>query len=239
MKLNEHLALFTPKILLVPYCPHHVPTYHSWMQDPALQAATASEPLTLEKEYAMQTSWRTDADKLTFIVCKPPPSASSNLEHVTAEKEDAPQNMIGDVNLFLNPDDEDDEDEEGADGLQVLIGEIEIMIAEKAQQGKGLGREILLTFIWYILHSYAAIMNEYHSSNANGKKGSYMKYLRVKIDKENLRSIKLFESAGFKKTSETPNYFGELELRWAISVNATKEVQARMEAVPRSVAYKS
>jgi hypothetical protein len=45
-----------------------VDTYHGWMADPALQAATASEPLTLEEEYAMQRTWLEDEDKCTFIV---------------------------------------------------------------------------------------------------------------------------------------------------------------------------
>ena len=39
-----------------------------------------------------------------------------------------------------------------------------------------------------------------------------MSYLRVKIGKENGRSIGLFESVGFVKVSETPSYFGEFEL---------------------------
>ena len=42
--------------------------YHTWMQDPAIRAATASEPLTLEEEHEMQGKWRGDGDKLTFIV---------------------------------------------------------------------------------------------------------------------------------------------------------------------------
>lgn len=41
------------------------------MRSPALRAATASEPLSLPEEYAMQAAWRRDCDKLTFIVCMP------------------------------------------------------------------------------------------------------------------------------------------------------------------------
>lgn len=228
-------ALLTPRILLVPYVSHHVPTYHNWMQDPELQAATASEPLTLREEYAMQEAWRTDADKLTFIVCTPPPTER---EHITAEQEDAPQSMIGDVNLFLNPDADDEGAEDGKEE-QALIGEIEIMIADRTQQGKGMGSEILLAFIWYILQTHTPSMEEYHSSNPNGKKSSSLKYLRAKIDKENVRSTKLFEGVGFRKVSETPSYFGEIELRLTICADSLQGVETGMDAIPRVLAYKS
>jgi hypothetical protein len=36
MKLNKDTVLFTPKLVLVPYEPHHVPKYHGWMQSPEL-----------------------------------------------------------------------------------------------------------------------------------------------------------------------------------------------------------
>lgn len=36
--------------------------YHEWMKSEELRRLTASEPLTLEQEYAMQRSWREDAD---------------------------------------------------------------------------------------------------------------------------------------------------------------------------------
>jgi RimJ/RimL family protein N-acetyltransferase len=230
-------ALLTPRVLLVPYASHHVPTYHNWMQDPDLQAATASEPLTLREEYAMQKSWRTDADKLTFIVCTPPPTEREH-EHITAGREDSPQCMIGDVNLFLNPNDEDGGADDGKH-VQTLIGEIEIMIAERTQQGKGMGREILLVFMWYILRTYTLSMNEYHSSSPNGKTSSSLTSLRAKIDKENVRSTKLFEGVGFKKVSETPNYFGEIELRWTICADSLEDVEKRMDAIPQLLAFKS
>lgn len=202
------------------------------MQDPDLQAATASEPLTLEEEYAMQNSWRTDADKLTFIVCTPPQSIPRCL---TAEKEDAPGYMIGDVNLFLTHDDEEDDKSDH----QALIGEIEIMIANKQQQGRGLGKEILSVFMWYILQSKDAIMDEYHTHNTNGKKSSYLRWFRVKINKDNTRSLRLFESVGFTKASETPNYFGELELRCTLESDSVRDVLARLSGMPKIVAYES
>ena len=219
------------------------------MQDPSLQAATASEPLTLDEEYAMQLSWRTDADKLTFIACTAPlasndeDTVSSSMpgnaqQSVSAGKEDAPASMIGDVNLFLNMEDDGGDDVEGSEVKQVFVGEIEIMIASKVHQGKGLGRDILLTFMWYILQSYSDIMEECNSG-ADGKTDHQMKYLRVKIDQENLRSIKLFESVGFRKVSQSPNYFGELELRWNISSSSMNEIEAKMEGQPLITAYES
>lgn len=60
MKDNACLKLISGPLILVPYMPSHVPIYHQWMQDPWLQEMTASEPLTLEEEYAMQESWAQD-----------------------------------------------------------------------------------------------------------------------------------------------------------------------------------
>ncbi|KAH7391722.1 GNAT domain-containing protein [Pyrenochaeta sp. MPI-SDFR-AT-0127] len=230
MKVNENDAILTPRILLVPYSAHHVPTYHEWMQDEELQKLTASEPLTLPEEYAMQASWRQDVDKLTFIVCKSPFSpdmpSTSQLEEIgdsiTPGKQDAPENMIGDVNLFLY-DDEDEEEDENAKthvkaGKRPVIGELEIMIALNSARGKGLARETLLGFMWYISLSLSAILAEYNSGSSStddgkAENGCWLKYLRVKIDKDNVKSISLFEKLGFKRTSVEPNYFGEVELR--------------------------
>lgn len=39
--------------------------------------------------------------------------------------------------------------------------------------------------------------------------------LKVKIGSKNDKSIRLFESIGFVKVAEKPNYFGELELVFA------------------------
>ncbi|KAF2730413.1 hypothetical protein EJ04DRAFT_579883 [Polyplosphaeria fusca] len=235
MKLNEHQAILTPKILLVPYCEHHVPTYHEWMQDEDLQQATASEPLSLPEEYAMQQSWRNDADKLTFIVCEPSPSIAAAVKQRQQDhrlkpgEADSRSTMIGDVNLFLTPSDDDDHEDQASQDPKArsVVGEIEIMIASKQHQGKGLGKAILLTLLWYVVASLSPIMSEYDAVHGGDDKvKSTLKYLRVKIGAENNRSIRLFESVGFVKVSETPNYFGEMELRREVKGRGVEEGEA-------------
>ncbi|KAF2265654.1 hypothetical protein CC78DRAFT_460946, partial [Lojkania enalia] len=225
------LAVLTPKVLLVPYSVHHVPIYHEWMKDEDLQKATASEPLTLTEEYEMQKSWREDADKLTFIVCKAPESRNFNL---IPGREDGPEAMTGDVNLFLSYDEDDHHGEAQPvpeKERRSIIGEVEIMIACKDYQGQGLGKNILLLFFWYIFSSLTEIAEQYHP-------GSYVSYLRVKIGAENVRSIKLFESVGFTKVSETPNYFRELELRWPVTEGRIREIENELGTIPLIVEYK-
>ncbi|KAF3785733.1 N-acetyltransferase 9-like protein [Nymphaea thermarum] len=100
-------------VILVPYQREHVPRYHQWMTDPALLEATASEPLTLDQEYDMQTSWVQDPNKYTFIVLD---KQLVDGEYVHGEPH--VEAMAGDVNIYMN----------GIDDLQV--SEIEIMIAE-------------------------------------------------------------------------------------------------------------
>ncbi|KAK3071548.1 hypothetical protein LTR53_008415 [Teratosphaeriaceae sp. CCFEE 6253] len=171
MKVNQHQALHTRKVLLVPYSEHHVPTYHAWMQDAELQAATASEPLTIEEEYAMQRSWREDRDKLTFIVCQP---LETQRERVRVGIDDAPDRMIGDVNLFLSqPDDDNDDnddkvnDDHGSTRPSEtsrdagVVGELELMIARKSHHRQGYGRAALLTLMGYILFHWPSIYLEY------------------------------------------------------------------------------
>lgn len=69
--INEHVILSSPELVLVPYLKPFVPRYHEWMCDPALLAATESEPLSLEEEYENQDSWLHSTDKLTFILLAP------------------------------------------------------------------------------------------------------------------------------------------------------------------------
>ncbi|KAJ4984672.1 N-acetyltransferase [Stagonosporopsis vannaccii] len=191
------------------------------MKDEEIRQATASEPLTLEEEYSMQRSWRNDADKLTFIVCTHPGEQyfddiiqASQAPPIVAGQQDSPEWMVGDVNLFLNDDDDEDEDrdeergEANHDKPKSVIGELEIMIARKDQQGKGLARETLVAFMSYVQASLPNILLEYA-----GPRAVALKYLRVKIDKDNVRSLRLFERVGFVRASAEPNYFGEVELR--------------------------
>lgn len=215
MKLNTTTALSTPKILLVPYTAHQVPTYHIWMQDPTLQAATASEPLSLEEEYDMCRSWREDSDKLTFVICLPIPSGQ---EKVTPKIDDAPERMVGDINLFLfEPEAEDYE--ESVHGK--VVGEIELMIARKELQRQGYGRAALLTFIDYILVHWKDIGSEY-----SGAKGTVeLSFLRVKVNETNAGSLRLFESVGFEGVGDGANYFGEIEMRWKPELETLRDLK--------------
>jgi RimJ/RimL family protein N-acetyltransferase len=196
-----------------------------------LQKATASEPLSLAAEYEMQKSWRKDADKLTFIACLPTDITSkedSSKHETIATVDDAPDRMIGDVNLFLF--EENDDSEDIRDETVNIIGEIEIMIARKDLQGRGYGNAVLLNFIWYIVTNTTAILTEFVTSLGKQEKVGYaLKYLRVKIDVGNERSIKLFEKVGFRKVSEKPNYFGEVELRWEVTESCCEEILHKLQ----------
>ncbi|KAG8623533.1 hypothetical protein KVT40_008509 [Elsinoe batatas] len=254
MKFNEHTAIVTEKVLLVPYEKHHVPTYHQWMTDESLLALTASEPLSLPEEYAMQSSWRHDHDKLTFIICllpsPTPPSSSSpavpqssshpslpsspTLARIIPTHHDSPAQMIGDINLFLTPDDSESAEPSlpsAPDPPQYLVGEIEIMVAVPSARRSGYGRAALQAFIAYIKVHLDEILAEYaaglsrpeaqgqtngldgqHARGGAGQREVELAYLRVKIGRENTGSIALFEGVGFRKVGEV-NFFGEVEMR--------------------------
>uniref|UniRef100_A0A7S3VKR6 N-acetyltransferase domain-containing protein n=1 Tax=Dunaliella tertiolecta TaxID=3047 RepID=A0A7S3VKR6_DUNTE len=110
MLVNQDIVIQGDACILVPYLECHVPRYHSWMQSPELQEATASEPLSLEEEYAMQKSWKEDADKLTFIIL------DSSLSEPSIKELDLVKPMAGDVNIFLTPLEEEAEEDESEEG---------------------------------------------------------------------------------------------------------------------------
>ncbi|RKP13637.1 N-acetyltransferase 9 [Piptocephalis cylindrospora] len=133
MRTNENIVLVGSKVALVPYRREHVGRYHDWMKSIELQELTASEPLSLEAEYDMQASWHTDADKCTFILVDHPSSAPVP----SSWKDLSVHNMVGDVNFFLNePDDP-------------KTAEVEIMLAEPAARGRGLGLQALAMMLMY------------------------------------------------------------------------------------------
>jgi Acetyltransferase (GNAT) domain len=207
----------------------------------AIQEATASEPLTISQEYAMQESWRKDADKLTFIICQPlpVPEDKNPLPHsIQPEIHDHADRMIGDVNLFLSliPDPDADTipptnpppnnpDTNPIPPPPVSVtGELEIMIAKPSLHRQGYGRASLLTFIHYIRTYQNAIVSEFlrhHHGTSNPApitiqppSTSSLK-LSAKISASNTASLSLFSSLGFARTADAdspPNFFGEYEL---------------------------
>ena len=135
MKANANVCLVGDCVVLVPYQRQHVPLYHKWMQDPALLEATASEPLSLDDEYAMQITWANDDDKCTFIVLAR--EHHLDLPCDGSLPSDPTVGMVGDVNLFFN------------DADDPHVAEIEIMIAEPSARGKGMGLEAVRIMMQY------------------------------------------------------------------------------------------
>lgn len=177
MKINQTTKIVGDKIILVPYRKHHVEKYHEWMKLAEIQKLTASEPLTLEEEYKMQMNWQIDEDKLTFIVLRRDWFESFNHEDLI-EKEK--MSMIGDVNVFISAYGEDDDVQMSGK----VIGELDIMIPELENRGNRFGIESISLMINYsVQHLQSPPLD----------------YFIVKINEENLPSIKMFEKLGFKQ----------------------------------------
>ena len=178
MRENAAVKLVGEKVLLVPYLAKHVPKYHAWMQDEQLQALTASEPLTLEQEYAMQQSWAVDADKCTFIIL--------SRERIQLGSSDTDA-MVGDVNLFFT----DSDDRSSA--------ELEVMIAESAEQRKGLGLAASASMMLYAVEQLG------------------VRQFTVKIGRTNEKSLRMFkEKLNFEQVSLS-EVFDEVTLQLIIN----------------------
>ncbi|RVX68492.1 hypothetical protein B0A52_07916 [Exophiala mesophila] len=189
----------------------------------------------------MQQTWRTDGDKLTFIVCRRlsdyRSSVTTDLE-VNIRPDDSiigcsgPLVMVGDVNMFVSVGDQDDDDDDNPTQELVLVAELELMIAEKSQRGKGLGKASIRAFLTYVLRHQEEIVTEFlnHHHHPGGRdhlegvistttatttktKAIKIDFFAVKIGQANYKSIGLFEALGFTKVAPTVNYFGEWELR--------------------------
>ena len=190
----------------------------------------------------MQQSWRKDGDKLTFIIAT----------DGDAQEEEV---LIGDVNVFLSLSDPECA-EEGCDAAagsesrslitksteaEVVVGEVEIMIAEETRRGKGNGKVVLAGLLRYLVGCEKQLLSEFGEWTFGGQNGGTssgkeqeivgkmeraewegdqacavsrlrLGYLRARIRYENLASRGLFEGMGFLQVGET-NYFGEVELR--------------------------
>jgi GNAT superfamily N-acetyltransferase len=189
------------------------------MQDEEIQAATASEPLTLAEEHAMQQSWRQDADKLTFITGVP----NHDLPNNQAIRGGEGYAAIGDINLFITTDFDD------RTGRDALVGELELMVAKKDMQGQGLGRAALLLFLQYVIAKEGGILAEYQGPRGGGaRRGGkqHFDYLRVKIGKDNWRSLRLFRGLGFSQVGGV-SYFGEIELRCKMGEGEVEEMMRK------------
>ena len=176
----------------------------------AIQEATASERLTLEEEYENQESWRSSHDKLTFIICQPLSAGESVGTSIRAGGPDAPERMMGDVNLFLYPYEEEDDLELPSATPEFCVGEIDIMIAGQQHRGKGLGRAVVHAFLQYISRHLDGIMREY-AEDKDMPTPPGLKLLMAKINQTNANSVALFKGLRFEQEGEV-NYFGEVKL---------------------------
>jgi RimJ/RimL family protein N-acetyltransferase len=176
----------------------------------AIQEATASERLTLEEEYENQESWRASHDKLTFIICQPLSADEIDGTSIRTGEADAPERMVGDVNLFLYPYEDEDEEQLPSETPEFCVGEVDIMIAGQQHRGKGLGRAVVQAFLQYISRHLDGIMQEY-AEDKDMPTPPKLKLLMAKINQGNAKSIALFKSLGFEQEGEV-NYFGEVKL---------------------------
>jgi RimJ/RimL family protein N-acetyltransferase len=186
--LNYETCIVGSKCVLVPYRPCHVSKYHEWMKQPFLLEMTGSEPLSLKEEVEMQESWRDDDRKCTFIVLAKEKCVF--LEGYTSHGDAGfcqrnVNAMVGDVNLFFSEEQEDDQDAESAEAAnkpQQLQAELDIMIAEEAYRGKGLGKEATCLIMLY------------------GTKAKHIRRFFCKIKETNHASLALFRNKlGFQQ----------------------------------------
>ena len=188
MKLNYETCLVGTKCVLVPYRQIHVERYHAWMQSPDLLQATGSEPLSLQEEYEMQESWRTDENKCTFIVLqrnklsRGPPE-----QHGQVDDEFIFENigaMVGDVNLFLSEQEEEESSDEQPvepkeDASRGIQAELDIMVAEESARGQGIGLEACCLMMLYGIRHLA------------------IRRFFCKINQDNHASLSLFQKLKF------------------------------------------
>jgi RimJ/RimL family protein N-acetyltransferase len=121
----------------------------------------------------MQQTWKDDDDKCTFILLSKD-TCNSHLD--INELKNLPStfikatlhSMIGDVNLFLSEDSDDEDDVTKT--VKRKQAEVDIMIAESDQRGKGIGKEAVCLMMLYgsiylnISRFFVKIKEENHAS---------------------------------------------------------------------------
>jgi hypothetical protein len=197
----------------------------------------------------MQASWRTDADKLTFIACQPlplplpastsptpasTPSPNPAAALITAGTADAPGRLLGDINLFLRPCGAPSRSDET--GGAVLHGELELMIAATTHRRRGHGRSALLAFLLYLERHVRDIAAEYHATSNSPRTEDLALtsalLIRVKIGAGNLQSRSLFRAVGFVPLDGgAENYFGEVEMGFPFPIGEGKVSEAWAEGI--------
>jgi RimJ/RimL family protein N-acetyltransferase len=187
--------------------------------------------LSLQEEFENQRSWREDSEKLTFIVCLNDVytgrlgSVTSHLDGngdcddaIIAGTDDNPTSMIGDINIFLH----DSSSGSSTEGVKYLTGELNLMIARQHFRGQGIGQEVLMSFVSYLLEDLNDILREFKRDDI---KECHLMSLQAKIDHKNATSLRLFERLGFTKIRDEPNYFGELDL--VLDINRAQDMLRR------------
>ena len=144
---------------------------------------------------------------------------------VVAGEGDTPGRMVGDVNFFLYPYDEEDGEEADDSGKRPIapaprlcVGEVDVMIADAKDRGRGLGRATVSAFLQYILRNLGGILAEYRLDGRDEvphapapDREVALKLLMAKIKADNSGSLALFKSLGFQQEGDV-NYFGEVKL---------------------------
>lgn len=127
--------------------------------------------------------------------------------------------MVGDINLFLTRWDEDGEapdlDDEAADGSEhgpernYVSAEVDVMVADAARRGRGLGRAAVTAFLRYIRRNLDAVLAEYAGADDPAAGRPVLRDVVAKINAGNQGSIALFKGLGFRQRGDV-NYFGEV-----------------------------
>lgn len=201
MKDNWNLVCCGNNVALVPYSEKFVPNYHKWMTNPEILELTASDSLSLDEEFEMQSTWKNDPTKCTFIVLSIESSGNpfltdctnTILDHPTSTAIDEESMMAGDVNLFLH-----DSDDPGN-------AEIEIMIAEEKYQRRGYARESLNIMMYY------------------GVKHLNVHRFFAKINENNFASINLFKSLGYIEINYV-SAFQEFEYEFRVELGSNIDI---------------